>query len=917
MDPSSASDATLQRRIHQQEVVADLGQQALAVDDLDELMRAASVAVAETLGNEYCKVLELLPGGDEVFLREGVGWQEGLVGNATVPTDRDSQAGYTLISREPVVVDDLRTEERFSGPELLTDHDVVSGISVIIGSLEEPWGVLGTHTTDRREFTDHDASFVQSVANVLASAIENERAETELEEMYGRISDAFFSLDKEWNFSYLNDSAHDLINPSDRELVGTNIWDEFPDALGRKFEAKYEYAMDRQETVSFEEYYPDPLDAWFEVRAYPSETGLSVYFRDVTDRKERERKLRQSERRYRTLAERFPNGIVTMFDDDLRYTLAAGTAFEDLPADPDDLEGKRVRDVWDGEFAESAEAICRAALEGAERTAELEYAGRTWHIHVVPVADETGSVFAGIAMAQDVTERRARERDLRETKARLEAATEAGAVGTWVWELAEEEMITDATFAELFGIDPETAREGVDDETILSSIHDADRVRVETIIDEALETCGSYEAEYRVRNADGDLRWIVSRGHVECDASGEPDTFLGAVTDITDRKRTERSLQEHKDQFETLFEVLPVGVEVADANGTLLELNETAIDIWGEGPPETDAIDDYARHSGRWADTGEPVADDEWAMVRVLDGEELTDPHVYEIETDDGEQRIVMAHGMPVRDADGSVRRGVVTLTDVTERRAYQRRLEETVDQLEESNERLEQFAYAASHDLQEPLRMVSSYLQLLENRYAADLDSDAEEFLDFAVDGADRMRDMIEGLLAYARVETRGDPLGPVDLETVVSEVREQLALRIEEENADVTVESLPRVRGDAGQLRQVFQNLLSNALTYSGDEPPRVHVSAERAGAEWIVSVSDEGIGIDPSDDERIFEVFQRLHSRDEYAGTGIGLALCQRIIERHGGDIRVESEPGEGSTFSVTLPAVRSDERAPVRD
>ncbi|SDK73715.1 PAS domain-containing protein [Natronorubrum texcoconense] len=907
---TSATDEVLQVRIHQQEVVADLGQKALELDDLDELMHAASVAVAKTLGVEYCKVLELFPGGDEVLLRNGVGWREGLVGSATVPTDLDSQAGYTLISREPVVVDDLRTEERFSGPELLHDHDVVSGISVVIGSVEEPWGILGAHTTESREFTEHDANFVQSVANVLASAVENERAQNELEEMYGRISDAFFSLDEEWNFSYLNTSAHDLINPSGRELVGTNIWEAFPDAVGRKFESKYRHAMDRQETVAFEEYYPDPIDAWFEVRAYPSETGLSVYFRDITDRKVRERKLRQSERRYRTLAEQFPDGIVTMFDDDLRYTLAAGKAFEELPVDPDDLEGNRVRAVWEGEFGDSAETICRAALEGDERTAELEYAGRTWQIHVVPVTDGRGAVFAGIAIARDVTDRRARERDLRETKARLEAATEAGAVGTWVWDLAEDRMVTDATFADLFGVDPEAAGDGVDDEEIMSSIHAADRERIDEAVEEAIETGGSYEAEYRVRNADGDVRWVVSRGHVECDAEDDPETFLGAVTDITDRKRAERSLQDHRDQFETLFEVLPVGVEVADADGRLLEVNETAIDIWGEGPPETDAIEDYARHSGRWADTGEPVADDEWAMFRVLEGEELTEPHVYELENGNGDQRIVLAHGMPVRDESGSVRRGVVTLTDVTERREYQRRLEETVAKLEDSNQRLEQFAYAASHDLQEPLRMVSSYLQLLEKRYSDEFDSDAEEFLAFAVDGADRMREMIQGLLAYSRVETRGDPFEPVDLESVVTSAREQLRLQIEEEGAAIAVESLPQVQGDAGQLRQVFQNLLSNALTYSGDESPRVHVSAERAGTEWIVSVHDEGIGIEPGEQNRIFEVFERLHARDEYQGTGIGLALCQRIVERHGGTIWVDSEPGEGSTFSVTLPAARSE-------
>ncbi|WP_254532313.1 sensor histidine kinase [Natrinema gelatinilyticum] len=230
---------------------------------------------------------------------------------------------------------------------------------------------------------------------------------------------------------------------------------------------------------------------------------------------------------------------------------------------------------------------------------------------------------------------------------------------------------------------------------------------------------------------------------------------------------------------------------------------------------------------------------------------------------------------------------------------------------LEASNERLEQFANAASHDLKEPLRMVSSYLTLLENRYGDELDADGREFIEFAVDGADRMQAMIDGLLAYSRVETRGDPLEPVDLNAVFADVRNDLELRLEETDATLSSESLPWVEGDADQLRQLVQNLLSNALEYSGDEPPRICVEARREGSDWLISVSDDGIGIPPDDEERVFEVFERLHTREEHAGTGIGLTLCRRIVERHGGEIWVDSELDEGATFRFTLPAATADE------
>ncbi|RQH00841.1 PAS domain S-box protein [Natrarchaeobius oligotrophus] len=375
--------------------------------------------------------------------------------------------------------------------------------------------------------------------------------------------------------------------------------------------------------------------------------------------------------------------------------------------------------------------------------------------------------------------------------------------------------------------------------------------------------------------------------------------------DVTERKERERELERSNEQLETLFRVLPIGVMVADAEGSLRKVNDAANEIWGGTVYDADSIEEYERYTGWWADTGEPVTSEEWTMARVLDGESVVEPDVFEIETFDGERRIVMVHGMPIRNDRGEVVRGVVVQTDITERKEYERKLKE-------SNERLEQFAYAASHDLQEPLRMVTSYLSLIERKHGDTLDDDGEEFLEFAVDGAERMREMIDGLLAYSRIESQGEPFEPTDLDEVFEDVRADLRIRIESSDATITRDSLPRVHGDDGQLRQVFQNLLSNAIEYSGEKPPRIHVSAVREGSKWRISVRDEGVGIDSDDPDRVFEVFQRLHSREEIDGTGIGLALCKRIVERHDGEIWVDSEPGEGSTFAFTLPAVDATDR-----
>ena len=299
---------------------------------------------------------------------------------------------------------------------------------------------------------------------------------------------------------------------------------------------------------------------------------------------------------------------------------------------------------------------------------------------------------------------------------------------------------------------------------------------------------------------------------------------------------------------------------------------------------------------------------------------ETGQPHQWEVKAPDGS--IIEAYDFPFTDVDGTPL--ILEMdVDVTEQRQTQnalKKINETLEEqvkertqelsksnieLERSNKELEQFAYVSSHDLQEPLRMVTSFTQLLERRYKGQLDNEADDYIEFIVEGAHRMKYLIDDLLAFSRLNTQAKELESVELENVIDDVLSNLSVTIKENKACITYDPLPTVNADKTQMMQVFQNLIANAIKFQGSNPPKIHISAHKDEKEWKFAVTDNGIGIDPEYQKQIFEVFKRLHTREEYPGSGIGLSVSQKIIRRHGGNIWVESELGKGSTFYFTIP------------
>jgi PAS domain S-box-containing protein len=400
-------------------------------------------------------------------------------------------------------------------------------------------------------------------------------------------------------------------------------------------------------------------------------------------------------------------------------------------------------------------------------------------------------------------------------------------------------------------------------------------------------------------------RAIAIRGDYSVRATKVGEDEIGLLTDAFNQmlgqiEQQNGAIRDSHERLNLALRASGVGTWIWDASNDRIRLDEFAGPLFGCSAGEYEAA--YDMFLGLVHQGNRQRVEEEMRGVSVEGG---SFESTFRVAWSDGTVRDLSARATAYHGVDGRFERMTGVFWDITERKRTEERLRQLMVDLERSNKELELFAYVASHDLQEPLRMVSSYTQLLERRYSDRLDDDAREFIGYAVDGATRMQRLINDLLDFSRVSTRGRPPMSTDIAEVLGVVRANLSLAMEEAGALVTNDELPWVVADASQIGQLFQNLIGNAIKFRNGSRPHVHVGAVESDVHWQFSVRDDGIGIEPEYFERIFVIFQRLHGKEAYPGTGIGLALCRRIVERHGGTIWVESKPHEGSTFYFTIP------------
>jgi PAS domain S-box-containing protein len=524
---------------------------------------------------------------------------------------------------------------------------------------------------------------------------------------------------------------------------------------------------------------------------------------------------------------------------------------------------------------------------------------RDYSVRATKAADDELGLLTD-AFNQMLTRIDEQDRALREADERLNLALMSSGIGTWSWNVVDKSIIWDDYIHPLYGLKPKTFPGRFED--LLHLVHPDDRDYVQEVIAETLENDAPYDTDYRVVWPDGTVRFLGARGKVYRDPAGRPVRMTGVCWDVTDRKKTE----ELRQQLAAIIESAADPIMSMDLDGTIRSWNAGAVQLFGY------RADEIIGRSVTLLIPDDRLEEEAGIGDKLLHGEP-----VKQLETvrrrKDGTLVPVSLQISPIKDLNGCVVGSSKVVRDITQQKRIEEQLRKVVVELERSNLELEQFASVASHDLQEPLRMVSSYTQLLELEYKDKLDDEAREYIAYAVDGARRMQRLINDLLEFSRVGTRGRRLEPVDANAVLGTVRANLSVAIEDGGALVTNEELPTVMADSTQLGQLLQNLIANAIKFHGGQSPRVHIAASARGAEWVFTVKDNGIGIEPQYFERIFAIFQRLHVTAEYPGTGIGLAVCKRIAERHGGRIWVESDPGNGTTFSFSIPKANGAQAA----
>ena len=741
------------------------------------------------------------------------------------------------------------------------------------------------------------------------------------------ITDMISLVDENGRIIYASPSVKNILGYEPEEYIGSNIFNLIQPEDKPEVEIQFAKALETPGNIvnDFHFRFRNKKGEWLwsEATAHnlleePSIGAVVLSYRDITERKKAEEEILLQKSYFQQLFENSPEGIVILDNQD--RIVDANKGFERMfQYTTEEIKGKVLNTIIvPGSQLEQATQMTLFVLRGEiiHREAERKRKdGSTVDVSILAYPIKLGENQIGIyGIYNDITERKETEKALRNSEERYRAFVKQSTEGIWRFEFLEpisvklpiDEQIKNIfkygylaecndVYARMFGYDSASeivgARIG---EMLIENEHkNIEYLRKSILNGYKIDNIESVEKDKN------DIRKIFMNNMVGIIEKDYLVRIWGSQRDITEAKKAQEELSKTQFRLATLLKNLQ-DVVLYETGGGKEFMSENVLEMLGY-PAVKFQDREYMKtitHPGDWKVLDEKTR--EWnknGSPGVLNLE-------FRVRRADGSYIWVEDHMIKVRNNGNSHMAGV--LINITEHKTSEEKLKQLAEKLSQSNKELEQFAYVASHDLQEPLRMVASYIQLLQRRYKGKLSTEADEFINYAVDGVVRMKTLINDLLVYSRVNTKESPLEDVDCNRVVEQTLTILRTSIEENKAVINAGILPVLKANQLHMNQLFQNLISNAIKFKKpDEAPVVNITAKHAGHEWLFTVSDNGIGIDKEFSDKIFVIFQRLHNNSEYPGTGIGLAICKRIIEKLGGHLWVESAENEGSTFSFTIP------------
>ena len=650
------------------------------------------------------------------------------------------------------------------------------------------------------------------------------------------------------------------------------------------------------------------------------------FLRDITQRKLAEDALSRERNLLRTLIDALPDYVYTK-DLESRYIVSNLANIRLLGARrEEDVRGRTLADFRGGDFVKSfleddlnVISSGRPLFEREEPFQDASGLERIFLTTKLPLRDEAGAVTGLVGISRDVTDRKRAGEALRKSEASLRLAQRIGRIGSWEVDLDRETIAWSHETFRIFG----TRHDAFipTPETFFDFVHPDDRALIRRASERALLSGKYYSVDYRITTADGQQRFVVQQARIERDDAGRPIRMVGTVQDITDRKTAEQALRESEERFRVLFERSPEGISILDPHDParllpILDCNEIVCRQHGYNRDEiigesihllTDALntreqveqfverlrnekvvqmESFHRHKD-----GSRFCLESWLTLIVINNREL----LLGMSRDISERK----------QAEDAVRH----LNEELEARVQER-----TQQLEQANRELEAFSYSISHDLRAPVRAISGFAQIIEEDYGASLESEVARLFKVIADNAQRMGELIDDLLSFSRLNVHDMRRDPVDMTALAQSVIAESTMQASSTSDGFRLHELPPATGDESMLRQVLTNLVGNAIKFSRKTAnPFIEIGATQDPDRVTYFVRDNGIGFDMRYAAKLFKVFQRLHNPEQFEGTGVGLAIVQRVVQRHGGEVWAESQPGEGTTFFFSLPANNGSSRA----